>query len=395
MEHRAGPATVDEPVEVSAVMPCLDEARTLGTCITKAFAAFDGLGVRGEVVVADNGSTDGSRDIARSLGARVVDVPRRGYGAALMGGIEAARGSIIVMGDSDDSYDWTAIGPFIDAIRSGDDLVMGDRFAGGIRPGAMTASHRYIGNPLLSFISRVVFRTRIGDFHCGMRALTPEAYARMQLRTPGMEFATEMVANAVLEGLRIGEVPVVLYPDGRGRPPHLDTFRDGWRHLRFIVTYAPDQLFIAPGILFLFLGILLVALLSAGPVVVGPVYLGIHWLAIGSMLALIGTSLFTFGTVAKVVIRRRHPTFDSRIVDWVLHRFRVEAGLLAGLGLAAIGAAVVATIVIRFVAAGGGPSEGTVHPFTAAATVLAVGVEIALGSFLLRLVAEEAARDAG
>ena len=294
------PAAQSARPQVTAVMPCLDEVRTLEACVRKAQAAFRELGLEGEVIVADNGSTDGSQELARSLGATVIDVPRRGYGSALMGGIEAAHGQIIVMGDADDSYDWSCIGRFVDKIRSGFDLVMGNRFQGGIRPGAMTPLHRYVGNPVLSLCARIAFHAPIGDFHCGMRAFTPEAYRRMQVRTPGMEFATEMVANAVLGGLRIGEVPVVLYPDGRDRAPHLKTFRDGWRHLLFIATYAPDHLFLIPALATLSVGVLLVGLLAGGPVTIGSVYLGIHWLALGSMLTLCGISLLVFGTLAKL-----------------------------------------------------------------------------------------------
>lgn len=382
-------AAVPTQPQVSAVMPCLDEARTIETCIRKAQASFRELGLQGEVVVADNGSCDGSQELARSLGARVIDVQRRGYGAALMGGVEAARGQIIVMADADDSYDWSSIGIFVDRIRSGFDLVMGNRFQGGIRPGAMTPLHRYLGNPILSFMARIAFHAPIGDFHCGMRAFTAEAYRRMRVRTPGMEFATEMVANAVLEGLRIGEVPVVLYPDGRDRPPHLQTFRDGWRHLLFIATYAPDHLFLIPALSILLVGVVLVGLLAGGPVTIGSIYLGIHWLALGSMLTLCGLSLLVFGTIAKLLIRRTHPAIRSRLVTWALDRFHVEHGLLVGLAMIAAGAGVQLAVLTRFIAAGGGPSETTVHPTIAAATLVVAGVQVCFSSFVVRLMAEE------
>jgi glycosyltransferase involved in cell wall biosynthesis len=375
--------------EVTAVMPCLDEARTIATCIRKAQAAFRELGIDGEVVVADNGSCDGSQALARSLGARVVDVKSRGYGAALMGGIEAARGEIVVMGDADDSYDWGTIGLFVDKIRSGFDFVMGNRFQGGIRPGAMSPLHRYFGNPILSLVARIAFHAPIGDFHCGMRAFTPEAFRRMQVRTPGMEFATEMVANAVIEGLKIGEVPVVLYPDGRDRPPHLRTFRDGWRHLLFIATYAPDHVFLGPALATFIVGVLLVCLLAGGPVWIGSIYLGIHFLALGSMLTLCGLSLLVYGTLAKLLIRRTHPAMRSRLANWALRRFRVENGLLVGLALIAAGVAVQVAVLTRFVVAGGGPSESTVHPTIAAATLVVAGVQLCFSSVLVRLMAEE------
>ena len=381
--------------QVSAVMPCLDEARTIGACIEKAQACFRDLGLAGEVIVADNGSRDGSQEIARSLGARVIDVTRRGYGAALMGGIEAARAPIIVMADSDESYDWSAMGGFIDKIRSGFDLVMGNRFKGGIRPGAMTPLHRYVGNPILSFIARIAFHSPVGDFHCGMRAFTADAYRRMHVRTPGMEFATEMVANAVLAGLRIGEVPVVLYPDGRDRAPHLQTFRDGWRHLRFIATYAPDYLFLGPALAALVLGGVLVLLLAGGPVTIGSVYLGIHWLAIGSMLTLSGLSLLVFGTLAKLLIKRTHPAMKSRLANWAQTRFRLEQGLLVGLVMIAAGIAVQVAVLTHFVATGGGPAESSVHPTIVAATLVAAGVQVCFSSFVMWLVAEEGHREPG
>ena len=226
-----------EPVaalEVSVVIPCLNEARTLAACIEKAQRAFQKHVIRGEVVVADNGSNDGSQDIARNMGARVIDVQQKGYGSALMGGIDAARGRYIVMGDADDTYDFSQLPRFVDKLRDGYELVMGNRFAGGIEPGAMPPLHRYLGNPVLSFIGRMFFWSNIGDFHCGFRAFSKSAYEKLGMRTCGMEFASEMVVKATLAGLRIAEVPTTLSRDRRGRPPHLRTWRDGWRHLRFM-----------------------------------------------------------------------------------------------------------------------------------------------------------------
>ena len=223
-------------IHVTAVMPCLNEERTLGGCIEKAQRAFREMGIVGEVVVADNGSTDRSVAIAESLGARVVHEPRKGYGSALMAGIADARGRVVVMADADDSYDWTSLGEFVKKMDEGYDLVMGNRFKGGIEPGAMPALHRYLGNPVLSTLARVMYGIPIADFHCGMRAFTREAFERMNPRTPGMEFATEMVINASHAGLRIAEIPTRLYPDKRDRAPHLRPFRDGWRNLRFMLA---------------------------------------------------------------------------------------------------------------------------------------------------------------
>ncbi len=249
---------------VSAVIPCLNEEETLALCVRKAQDAFIKLGIVGEVVVADNGSTDNSVAIAESLGARVVSQTEKGYGAALKAGIEGARGEIVVMGDADDSYDWGCIGDFVGKVQEGNDLVMGNRFAGGIEPGAMPIHHRYLGNPVLSFIARGVSRAPIGDFHCGMRAFTREGYGRMKLQTSGMEFASEMVISAARNGLKIAEIPTKLYPDKRNRPLHLRSWSDGWRHLKFILSYAPDHLLLAPALLMLLPGLLLMALLASG-----------------------------------------------------------------------------------------------------------------------------------
>ena len=317
---------------VSAVIPCLNEEQTLALCISKAQASFRTMGICGEVIVADNGSTDRSIEIAQSMGARVVTEERKGYGAALRRGITEARGNIIVMADADDSYDWSAIEPFVRKIQEGYDLVMGNRFQGGIMPGAMPPLHRYLGNPVLSWVARRSFGVPIRDFHCGMRAFTRQAFEKMMLQTPGMEFATEMVANAAHQGLRIGEIPIVLHPDKRGRPPHLRSFRDGWRHLRFILTYAPDYTFLAPGILMLLAGLVLQAVLVMGPVTIGGLYLGIHFLALGCLLALAGFNIFNLGVFAKTLLAQRYEGFRSRTARWVEQRFSLDAGIMVGGG---------------------------------------------------------------
>ena len=248
------------PVEVSVVMPCLNEEKTVAVCIRKALDSMAALGVSGEVIIADNGSTDGSQAIARAEGARVVAVADQGYGAALRGGIEAAAGAYIIMGDSDDSYDFANLGPFIEKLREGHDLVMGNRFRGGIAPGAMPPLHRYLGNPVLSFIGRLLFRTPIRDFHCGLRGFSKAAFEKMDLRTTGMEFASEIVVKASLHGMRIAEVPTTLRPDGRDRPPHLRSWHDGWRHLRFLLIFCPRWLFLYPGFAMLAAGFILALL---------------------------------------------------------------------------------------------------------------------------------------
>lgn len=238
---------VEAAPEFSVVLPCLNEAETLAKCIEKAQRAFRELGIDGEVVVGDNGSTDGSQQIAERLGARVIPVAEKGYGNALRGGVVAARGKYLIMGDSDDSYDFSAISPFVGKLRQGYDLVMGNRFRGGIMPGAMPWKHKWIGNPVLSFIGRLLFHCPVRDFHCGMRGFSKDAYERMKLQTTGMEFASEMVIKSTLLQMRIDEVPTILYKDGRSRPPHLRSWRDGWRHLRFMLLFSPRWLFLYPG----------------------------------------------------------------------------------------------------------------------------------------------------
>jgi hypothetical protein len=285
--------------ELSIVMPCLNEARTVGSCIDKSLRAFQELGITGEVVVADNGSTDGSPDIARAHGARVVAVERRGYGSALQGGIAVARGHYVIMGDADDSYDFGQLGPFLDRLRRGDDLVMGNRFQGGIRPGAMPWLHRYVGNPVLTGILNLFFRSNIGDAHCGLRGFRKDAYQLLGLSTSGMEFASEMVVKASLRRLRISEVPVVLHPDGRDRPPHLRSFRDGWRHLRFLLLFCPQWLYFIPATLLLTIGLCLMIWLTASPLSLGNVVLDCHTMLLGSMCVLLGYQTLWLGASAK------------------------------------------------------------------------------------------------
>lgn len=378
-------------IHVTAVMPCLNEERTLGGCIEKAQRAFREMGIVGEVVVADNGSTDGSVAIAESRGARVVHEPRKGYGSALMTGIAAACGSVVVVADADDSYDWTTLGDFVKKIEEGYDLVMGNRFKGGIEPGAMPALHRYLGNPVLSTLARVMYRIPIADFHCGMRAFTREAFERMNVRTPGMEFATEMVINASHAGLRIAEIPTRLYPDKRDRPPHLRSFRDGWRHLRFMLTYAPDWLYLLPGGFLSFLGVLGMALLASGPLVVGNMRLGIHFLALASLFAILGCNVIGFGLLARLTNARRNPIAADSNFGRLLKHFTLERGLVFGVGLAASGLAIDSWILLEWISRGYGDMSDTVHVAFVASTIFVLGVNSAFGVFLLNMVREEAA----
>ena len=310
-------------------MPCLNEVQTVGTCIRKAWSFVERHGVSAEVVVADNGSTDGSRELASELGARVVDVPVRGYGAAIFHGSRAAQGRYVIVGDADDSYDFVELSAFLEKLRAGSDFVIGNRFAGGIRPGAMPWKNRYIGNPVLSSLGRHLFDTPVRDFHCGLRGYSVDAFQRMDLRTTGMEFASEMVIKATLLGMNIAEVPTTLSPDGRGRAPHLRPFRDGWRHLRFMLLYSPRWLFFYPGLALALGGAsLMIWLLPHGRTVMG-VGFDVHTLLYAAGAMLIGTQAVGFSLLARTVATRAGLLPPSR----VLRRRKVrwlETGLIAG-----------------------------------------------------------------
>jgi hypothetical protein len=288
-------------VELTILMPCLNEAETLAVCITKAQDYLARSGVAGEVLVADNGSTDGSQDIARQLGARVTSVPRPGYGAALLGGIEAARGRYIIMGDADDSYDLAKLDAFVERLRGGADLVMGNRFQGGISSGAMPPLHYYLGNPVLSFLGRLMFKIPVGDFHCGLRGFRADAIRSLGLTTTGMEFASEMVVRSALSNLVIEEVPTTLKPDGRSRAPHLKTWRDGWRHLKFLLMFSPKWLFFVPGIILATVGTILAGALAFGAVrpLDSGVQLSLNTFAAACFMVICGVQLLSFGTVAR------------------------------------------------------------------------------------------------
>jgi hypothetical protein len=371
---------------VSAVIPCLNEERSVGICVAKALQSFAALGVAGEVVVVDNGSSDRSAEVAAASGARVVREAVKGYGAALRTGIHSAQGGIIVMGDADDSYDWGSIGPFITKIQEGYDIVIGNRFLGGIQPGAMPPLHRYVGNPVLSAITRLAFDVRVGDVHCGMRAFTHEAFQRLNMNTHGMEFATEMISSAAHQRLRITEVPIRLYPDKRGRPPHLRTFRDGWRHLRFILTHAPDYLYLAPGALLLIAGFSSLLLLAQGPVSVGGMRLGIHVLALGALVTLAGFNVINLGVFAKSLMARRHPGIESRLLRLLQGRHTLEWGLIAGALVMLVGLVIDASILATWLAQPGRPMENTVHLAFVASTLIVLGLNLLFSSFLLAMV---------
>ncbi len=323
--------------ELTVVLPCLNEARTLAACIREATTAVRHGGIAAEIVVADNGSTDDSPAIAAREGATVVAVAPRGYGNALRAGIAAARGRFVVMGDADASYDFGQIPLIVEKLRGGSDLVMGNRFRGGIADGAMPWKNRYLGNPFLSWIGRRLFRTPVGDFHCGLRGFSAEAYRRMDLRTTGMEFATEMIIKASLLGLRIAEVPSVLRPDGRGRPPHLRPWRDGWRHLRFMLLFSPRWLFLYPGLVLMAAGLLAGAALLPGPFRVGRVEFDINTLLFAAIAVLVGFQAVAFSVLAKFfAIQAGLRSPDARFARW-LRIVTLETGTIAGLILVAAG----------------------------------------------------------
>jgi glycosyltransferase involved in cell wall biosynthesis len=319
-----------EWIELSVVMPCLNEKLTLDTCIRKARETMARLGIRGEVIIADNGSTDGSQAIATELGARVVPIETRGYGSALRGGIAAARGRYVIMGDADDSYDFTQLGDFIGKLREGFDLVMGNRFQGGIRPGAMPFLHRWVGNPFLSWLGRVFFGCPVGDFQCGLRGFRKEAIDELHLRTLGMEFSTEMVVKATLFRLRIIEIPTTLSPDGRDRPPHLRTWRDGWRYLRFLLLYSPRWLFLYPGMALFLLGGAIGGWLLPGPRTIGTVTFDYNTLLFAAMAILIGFQSVVFAVFTKTFAISEGLLPEDPRLTRLFRYITLEVGLIVG-----------------------------------------------------------------
>ena len=325
-------------VELSVVMPCLNEAATVGICVKKAMDALELHGIRGEVIIADNGSTDGSQQIARESGARVVPVEKRGYGSALQSGIAAAHGEFVLMGDADDTYDFSQLNEFVAKLREGYDLVMGNRFLGKILPGAMPPLHRYLGNPVLTGIGRLFFKSPVGDFHCGLRAFRKDAIEDLGLRTLGMEFATEMVVKATTFGLSVTEIPTTLAPDRRDRPPHLRTWRDGWRHLRFLLLYSPRWLFLYPGIALFATGIVISAFLLPGPRAVGNVVFDVHTLLFAAMAILIGFQSVVFATFTKVFAISEGLLPEDPRLTRMFRYVTMEVGLIAGVLLILAGA---------------------------------------------------------
>ena len=372
-------------LELTILMPCLNEAETLADCVRKAKDYLARSGIEGEVLVADNGSSDGSPAIAEAHGARVVAVAAPGYGSALKGGIDSAQGRYIIMGDADGSYDFAALDPFVAKLREGCDLVMGNRFAGGIAPGAMPFLHRYLGNPVLSFLGRLFFGGSVRAFHCGLRGVSKAALAGLDLRTSGMEFASEMVVKSILRGLKIAEVPTTLAPDGRSRPPHLRTWRDGWRHLRFLLLFSPHWLFLVPGLGMTCAGTLAMAALIPGPLPVGSVVFDIHTMLYAGGAVIVGLQICGFAVFSKVVAMVAGLVPPDPRTEAIVRQASLERGLVFGGILAMIGVAGALYGVLEWRAAEFGPLVATSMMRVAipSLTVLAAGVQVMFASFFL------------
>jgi len=326
-------------VEFTILIPCLNEVATIGTCVSKARRYLQHNSIDGEVLVSDNGSSDGSPEVAARAGARVVSTSQKGYGAALLHGIEQARGAFVIMGDADDSYDFSELKGFVERLRDGADLVMGNRFAGGIMPGAMPPLHRYFGNPALSLVGRVFFGSKVRDFHCGLRGFRRDSIRNLRLTATGMEFASEMIVKATLTGLRVDEVAVVLHPDGRDRPPHLRTWRDGWRHLRFLLLYSPRWLFLYPGLILSGIGLAVSARLSTGSMAVGNVVFDINTLLVGVATGVIGYQSLWFAILSRAFASREGLLLPERRVRRFRDSLSLERLILLSSGLFLVGLA--------------------------------------------------------
>ena len=374
-------------MELTVVMPCLNEAETVAACVRKAVEFIADNGIDGEVVVADNGSTDGSRELAAEAGARVVPIPERGYGNALMGGIIAARGEYVIMGDADDSYDFTNLMPFITELRRGYDLVMGNRFKGGIAPGAMPPLHRYLGNPVLSFIGRLFFPSAIGDFHCGLRGFRRDSAIALGLQATGMEFASEMVVKATLAKQKVTEVPTTLVKDGRSHPPHLRSWSDGWRHLRFLLLFSPRWLFFIPGMVLLVLGLVLGAAVAIGPLTIGGVSLDVDTLVACGAMVDIGFQAVLFWLFTQVYAGAEGFLPTEPKVQTLLGKLSLERGLLVGVavGLAGLVGLVFSLTYWQGHAFGHLNYEHALRLMVPSVTALVLSCQIILGTFFLSI----------
>jgi len=372
-------------LDVSVVIPCLNEANSLAFCVEKAITAIRSAGLRGEVIVADNGSTDGSIEIAEFNGATVIRVPERGYGAALKAGIAASRGEYVIMGDADDSYDFSEVPNFVNELRRGNDLVMGNRFRGGIQPGAMPPLHRHFGNPGLSWLVNFLFGAGVGDSYCGMRGFRRALYDKLDLRSSGMEFALEFVIKASQIGARISEIPIILWPDKRGRPPHLRSFRDGWRSLRFMLLYAPNWLYLLPGGLLLVCGLALVSWLLPGPrQITSRVTLDVHTMVFGVIFTLLGAQILSIGAFAKVFSYAARFDRGTISLKRMLKRVTLETGLLFGGLIFLAGFVGCAWIAWQWAASGFGPLY-QVRQILFWSMWLFLGIQIIFSSFFLSM----------
>jgi glycosyltransferase involved in cell wall biosynthesis len=388
-EPRTTPAALDSEwvvPELSVVMPCLNEAPTIGVCIRKAQESFHRIGISGEVVVADNGSTDGSQQIAEDLGARVVPVEDRGYGAALTGGIAAARGRWVIMGDADDSYDFSALEPFVQRLREGYDLVAGNRFKGGIHPGAMPWLHKWLGNPALSFIGRRLYGTPCGDIYCGLRGFDREKIDALDVRSPGMEFAIEMIVKATMQGLRVTEVPTTLSPDAEGRMPHLDTWKDGWKSLRLLLLYSPRWLFLYPGLFLLAVGIAGMAWLIPGERAIGGIGFDVSTLLYFALAVIVGLQAVYFFLTARWFGISEGLLPEDPLIRRIVERpRRLEWALLIGLLLVASGLGLSLYAVVSWNQAGFGRLDypNTLRIVIPGATLIACGMQTAFSALFL------------
>jgi glycosyltransferase involved in cell wall biosynthesis len=374
-------------LELSILMPCLNEAQTVGICVAKALSYLRRHGIEGEVVVADNGSTDGSQAIAAAHGARVVPVPARGYGSALLAGIRAARGTYVIMGDSDDSYDFAALDAFVSHLRAGYQLVMGNRFRGGIKPRAMPLLHRYIGNPVLTGIGRLFFGSLCGDFHCGLRGFERNTMINLNLQSDGMEFASEMVIKSSIARLKIAEVPTTLSPDGRNRPSHLRSWRDGWRHLRLMLLFSPRWLFLYPGAAIFVLGLITTLLLFFRDLVIGSVGFAEHTMVMTATAINIGFESMLFWAFAKVIAIQRGLLLSDPLFERIRRALPLERGIVLGallllISLCTFGAALAEWFRADF---GSLTGSGTIRYVILSSTMLVLGVQILYGSFFLYL----------
>jgi glycosyl transferase family 2 len=374
-------------VELTVVMPCLNEAETVATCVTKAVRCMADNGIDGEVVVADNGSTDGSQQLATDAGARVVPVAEKGYGNALMGGIIAARGEYVIMGDADDSYDFTSLMPFVEELRKGADLVMGNRFKGGIEPGAMPPLHKYLGNPVLSFIGRLFFPSEIGDFHCGLRGFRRQSALDLNLQATGMEFASEMVVKATMWKQKVKEVPTTLKKDGRSRPPHLRSWRDGWRHLRFLLLFSPRWLFFLPGLVLLLLGLIIGVAVAAGPISIGAVTFDVDTLVAAGAMVVIGFQLMLFWLFTQVYAGSEGFLPHEPGVQRLLGKLSLERGLVLGgiVGLAGLVGLIFSLTYWQANKFGALNYEHALRLMVPSVTALVVSCQLIFGGFFLSI----------